>query len=487
MLDEVVLIVDDIPENVELLTDMLTPDYVIKTAANGYDALEIAMSDNPPDLILLDVMMPGLNGYEVCQRLKSEKKTKKIPVIFITAMNEERDETQGFESGAVDYIKKPFSMPIIKSRIRTHLKLKAQRMRIEEHSWQLRETLKALDIRNDFIRQLFGRYLSEDVVDTILETPEGLCIGGEKREVTLMMSDLRDFTSIGEKLPAEEIVGIVNIYLEVMTEVIMKYHGTIDEFIGDAIFAIFGAPVPQEDHAQQAVACALEMQLAMSEVNRRCRENGYPEVQQGVAINTGSVVVGNIGSAKRSKYGVVGRHVNLTARIEGHTLGGQILISEATKNQCNGLLRIDHKIEIRPKGISRPIMIYEPGGIGGQFNIYRKERKKTQLHQLPKPLKIRFKILMEDRILDDLYHGELVALDEMSAEIHSARGFRKYTNLEVELMDERGDVLSTDLVVRITGCSKDKNEFFSCGVTFVSVPAKSRNVFRELLEDFEED
>jgi adenylate cyclase len=298
-----------------------------------------------------------------------------------------------------------------------------------------------------------------------------------------MMSDLRNFTSIGEKLPAEEVVGIVNIYLEVMTEIIMKYSGTIDEFIGDAIFAIFGAPVPQENHAERAVACALEMQQAMAEVNKRCRENGFPEVQQGIAINTGPVVVGNIGSSKRSKYGVVGRHVNLTARIEAHTLGGQILISEQTKKKCDGLLRIDHKMEIRPKGISKPVVIYEPGGIGGEFNIYLKEGKKNLPHPLPKRLNIRFKILMDDCILDEVYTGELTALDEMSAEFRSGRGFRKHTNLEVELLDEDGMVTASDLVVRIIGCQQAED--FSCAVTFVSVPANARRVFRNLIHNSE--
>ncbi|MCP5045986.1 MAG: response regulator [bacterium] len=478
MMEQMVLIVDDIPDNVELLMEMLTPDYLIKTAVNGYEALEIARSDNPPDLIILDVMMPGLGGYEVCKQLKSDKKTKHIPVIFITAMNEEQDETRGFDSGAVDYIKKPFSMPIIQSRIRTHLKIKNQRKRIEEHSWQLKETLKALDIRNRFFRQLFGRYLSDDIVDTILETPEGICMGGEKREVTLMMSDLRNFTAMGEKLPAEEVMGIVNTYLEVMTDIIFKYHGTIDEFIGDAILAIFGAPVPQEDHARQAVACSLEMQLAMTEVNRRCRENGYPEVQQGIAINTGPVVIGNIGSARRSKYGVVGRHVNLTGRIESYTSGGQIFISERTKDHCGEILRIDDQVEIRPKGISTPINIYEPGGIGGDFNIFRPEKKKIYLQQLDMPMDIRFKILMEDRILDTVYSGKLVALDEMSAEFQTQREFRKSTNLEVSLLDEKGNNIASDLVVRVIGSSRETG--YICHVTFVSVPSKVRNVFSQL-------
>lgn len=127
-----------------------------------------------------------------------------------------------------------------------------------------------------------------------------------------MMTDLRGFTAIGEQLPAEDVVGMININLEVMTGIIFKYQGTIDEFIGDAILVIFGAPVLRDDDALRAVACALDMQLAMHEVNERNKAAGYPEVAMGIGINTGSAVVGNIGSRKRVKYGVVGSSVNLT-------------------------------------------------------------------------------------------------------------------------------------------------------------------------------
>ncbi len=480
MADQVVMIVDDMPENVELLTDMLVSEYIIISAEDGFQALQIAMSDHPPDLILLDVVMPVMDGYEVCRRLKAQTKTRDIPVIFITAKNEERDETEGFEHGAVDYIKKPFSMPIVRSRIRTHLELKNQRKRLEIHGRQLKETLEALDIRNQFIRQIFGRYLSDDIVDTILETPEGICIGGEKREVTIMMSDLRDFTSIGEKLPPEEVVGILNIYLEIMTDIILKYHGTIDEFIGDSILAIFGAPMAVQDHAKKASACALEMQLAMAEVNKRCRAIGVPEVQQGIAINTGLVVVGNIGSSKRSKYGVVGRHVNLASRIGSYTMGGQILISESTRQACGSLLRIDEQMEVRPKGISVPIFIYDLGGIGGEFNIFLPEKKKSHMQPLANPLDICYKIRMEDRSLDKIYLGKLIAIDEMAAEMESSRGFRRLTNLEISLMDKDGHELALDLIARVINC--DPGQPPVSHIAFVSVPTKARKALQKVLE-----
>ncbi|NQV01114.1 MAG: FHA domain-containing protein [Bacteroidia bacterium] len=138
--------------------------------------------------------------------------------------------------------------------------------------------LKELNLRNQFIRETFGRYLSDQVVNTILESPEGLNMGAEKREVTIMMADLRGFTALSERLPAEDVVNIINIYLEIMAEIILRYQGTIDEIIGDAILAIFGAPIKRYDDAKRAVACAMEMQRSMAEVNKQCMEKGYPEI-----------------------------------------------------------------------------------------------------------------------------------------------------------------------------------------------------------------
>jgi adenylate cyclase len=171
----------------------------------------------------------------------------------------------------------------------------------------LQELNAALEVRNRFIRQTFGRYLSDDIVETILEQPDGLKIGGEKRQATILMSDLRGFTSLSERLPAEDVVSMVNTYLETMTEIIPKHQGTIDEFIGDGILVIFGAPFRRPDDARRAVACAVDMQLAMVAVNDRNRQAGYPEVALGIGLNTGKMVVGNIDSKKRTKYGVVGR------------------------------------------------------------------------------------------------------------------------------------------------------------------------------------
>ncbi|MBW1819876.1 MAG: adenylate/guanylate cyclase domain-containing protein, partial [Deltaproteobacteria bacterium] len=191
---------------------------------------------------------------------------------------------------------------------------------------QLKDSYEELDRRNQFIRKTFGRYTSDEIVEALLDMPDGLKLGGEKREVTLLMSDLRGFTALAERLaerlePAD-VVALLNQYFSAMVDTIQRSGGTIDEIIGDAILVLFGAPVAMEDGAQRAVRCALEMQKAMGGVNEHNQKRGWPEIEMGIALHSGEVVVGNIGSTKRSKYGVVGRTVNLTARIESFSVGG---------------------------------------------------------------------------------------------------------------------------------------------------------------------
>jgi class 3 adenylate cyclase len=192
---------------------------------------------------------------------------------------------------------------------------------------QLVNLNQQLERRNQFIRETFGRYTSDDIVEVLLDMPEGLKLGGEKRQLTLLMSDLRGFTALAERLEATQVVALLNYYLSSMIEIIQRNGGTIDDIIGDAILVLFGAPVAMPDAAQRAVCCGLEMQKAMQEVNEYNFQKGWPEIEMGIALHTGEAVAGNIGSTKRSKYGVIGQPVNLTARIESFTVGGQVLVS----------------------------------------------------------------------------------------------------------------------------------------------------------------
>lgn len=363
--------------------------------------------------------------------------------------------------------------------VQTQHTLTQQRNELRLLQHNLNKTNDELKKANQFIRQTFGRYLSDEVVDTILESKDGLSLGGEKRLVSIMMTDLRGFTSLGEQLPAESVVGIINIYLDIMTQIIFKYQGTIDEFIGDAILAVFGAPAQRENDAQRSVACALEMQLAMAEVNQRNREAGYPDVTMGIGLNTGVAVIGNVGSYRRTKYGVIGRHVNLTSRIESYTVGGQVFVSESTVAACGPILRIDDQFEAMPKGVKQPIIISDVGGIGGEFNIFLPEKKPPELITLPQPLMVKFAILSGKQASNQQYQGNVLKLLENMAEIRANMVVEKLTNLKMTLFDETGNEITRDLYAKVVENLSDSYPLFR--ITYTSIPPEARNFLEKFL------
>jgi adenylate cyclase len=266
------------------------------------------------------------------------------------------------------------------------------------------------------IRQTFGQYLSDSVVAEVLENPKGLQIGGENRILTLLASDLRGFTALSEQLSPQDVVKVLNIYLESMTDVITQYQGTIDDFLGDGILVFFGAPIPQENHPDQAVACAVAMQLAMNSVNQRIQQLGFPKLEMGIGINTGEVVLGNIGSTQRTKYSVIGQQVNLAFRLESYTVGGQILVSESTLKQVKQPLTIDGHQQIKPKGIKQALTIYEVRGIGGEYNLLLPQEAEI-FFSLPEEICLEFHYALLDgkHITDSLFKGNLVKLSPKGA------------------------------------------------------------------------
>jgi class 3 adenylate cyclase len=221
--------------------------------------------------------------------------------------------------------------------------------------------------QRDFIRSAFGRYVSPEVAQAILESPEGLRFGGAKRVVTVLMSDLRGYTRFAEQGDPEEVMEILNGYLARMAEVVIAHGGTINEFIGDAIFAVYGAPVAHPDHAERAAATALAMQAALIETNAEHARRGLPPFEMGIGLHTGEAVVGNIGSEQRAKYAVVGSAVNVASRVESATVGGQILLTARTLAELGGLARVGPPVALQVKGLSEPLTLHELQGLGGRF------------------------------------------------------------------------------------------------------------------------
>jgi adenylate cyclase len=461
-----ILVVDDNGINRDLLSRYLERQgHAVQMAHNGRQALEM-ITTGAFDLVLLDITMPGLTGYQVLQHLKHSETLRDLPVIMISALDEMDSVIRCIELGAEDYLPKPFNPVLLRNRVGDFLEKKRLRDLKGEQQRKLHELNAALELRNRFIRETFGSYLSDEIVDTILKKG-GLKIEGEKRRATMLMADLRGFTSISERLPAEDVVAMINIYLETMTEIIQKYQGTIDEFIGDGILVIFGAPILRPDDPRRAVACAVEMQLAMTSVNDRNRQAGYPEVALGIGINTGEVVMGNIGSKKRIKYAVVGRAVNLTARIESYTVGGQIFISESTLSECGDICRIDTAMQVMPKGVNKPLTIHELGGIGGDFQLFLPPKQEIAWIELKHGLPVQFTVV--DWKHAGLGHGGAISkIAHNMVEIHSAVLPSPLANLRISLYDPDDHEISDDLYGKVvTHLSESPPAFL---VHFTSVP-----------------
>ena len=318
-----------------------------------------------------------------------------------------------------------------------------QQLKINESNKALAASQKWLELHNRFIRNTFGRYLSDEIVDSILDTSEGLELGGEDRVVTILMTDLRGFTAMSERLSAKGVVGVINTYLGVMTEIIQKHFGIIDEILGDAILIIFGAPIAREDDPQRAVACALEMQCAMAKVNNILNREGFPvKLAMGIGINTGSVVVGNIGSKTRSKYAVVGKNVNLTARIESYTVGGQVLISQSTLDACGPSLCINDQMEVTPKGVQTPITIYSISSIGENYNIQLPTPQKLVLQKPRKTLLARFIVLQEKDVGKTSFAGTISGISKDAIEIQTATSVAHLANLKITVLHQNQEITS---------------------------------------------
>ena len=276
------------------------------------------------------------------------------------------------------------------------------------------------------------RYTSPDIADYALTTAEGQKSGGQTKNVTILMSDLRGFTALSSKLNAEELIKVLNRYFEAMVACIQKYHGTVIEFLGDGIFTVFGAPKDLEDHASCAVNCAVEMQKAMPAVNEWNKANGYPELQMGIGINTGDVVVGNIGSEKKMKYGCMGSAVNITGRLESLTVGGQIFITENTARRLTEKLTVITEGSFLPKGAPEELRYYEIEGIGdnltgeaGSRNIEWQEQSCDNEY--------RFYVLEEKKVSATGYTGRITRL--------SADGRFAVLEAEPELADRQNIML----------------------------------------------
>ena len=324
--------------------------------------------------------------------------------------------------------------------------------------------------KRDFIRDTFGRYVTQEVVTKLLESEGALEMGGEIREVSLIMSDLRGFTAIIAQMDPEEVITFLNRYLSRMIAILLDYRAVIDEIVGDGILAFFGAPEPQEDHPARAVACALSMQAAMDEINAENEAEGLPYLAMGIGVNTGSVVVGNIGSERRTKYSVVGSDVNFASRMEAFALAGQVLISAATYARVRDLVEVAGVLEAEMKGMPGRATLYDVRSIGAPYNI-RLPDKSEQLSELPEPRGVRIHRLKDKIITGATGRAWVTHLCDTAAQVTSEGPLEAWEDLRLAFLDDNQEPTPGHIYGKVTRVTPLTDGRFEVRITFTSVPA----------------
>jgi len=332
--------------------------------------------------------------------------------------------------------------------------------------------------QRDFIRNAFGRYVSPEVAKTLLESPEGLRLGGHKREVTVLMSDLRGYTRFAEQGDPVRVMEVLNAYLARMADIVIAHGGTINEFIGDAIFAVFGAPLDHADHAERAAAAALAMQAAMDGLNHENADRGWPRFEMGIGVNTGEAVVGNIGSEQRAKYAVVGAAVNLAARVEGCTVGGQIFITTETLERIRELAEVAEPVRVELKGILEPVVLHELRGIRGRFAQRLPAADAGDDPHIEVTLPLRGWVLDGKRLAGE-FSGVVTRLGRRSLEARLDRELAPLANVRLRLSYTDLGQTSGDLYGKAVGAGSEAGGLASIRMT--SVDAADQRLIEMLL------
>lgn len=349
-----ILVADDDWLNRDLLKTYLTSSGCeVVVASDGQAALDL-VTEEPPDLALVDVQMPRMDGVELCRIMKSMPETRFIPIIIVTAFDTDEEKIKAIDAGADDFISKPYSSLILLTRVRSLLRIK-----------KLNDDVEA---RNRLLRKVLDRYVAVDVADIILTDPEHyLRLGGETRMVTVLFADIRGFTKFTEQHSAPQVIETLNRIFDPLSNLIFAYRGTFDKYLGDGLMAFYGAPISEADDAQRALNTAFAMQRLFHTLRK---DTGYllKGLDLGIGLHTGEAVVGNIGSDFVMDYTVVGDVVNVTKRLQEAAEEGQILISEQTANKIADA-RLDKLAPIFLPGRKEAVTVYLVKPLEGQEEI----------------------------------------------------------------------------------------------------------------------
>lgn len=359
-----ILVVDDQAPNRKLLADVLeATGYVVETASGGNEAL-VKIRNAKPDLVLLDVVMPDLNGYEVCKAVRSDSALGMLPVVMVTALDANEERIRGLESGADDFLTKPINQPELLARVKSLLRIKSLYDTVQVQAAELASLNAGLESRvQEQIGQLqrlgqlkrfFPPHLAELIVSGDLDDP----LKTRRREVTVVMLDLRGFNAFADTSEPEEVMGLLRGFHREMGRLIQAHGGTLEEFTGGSMMVIFNDPLVVEDPSGRAVTMALEMQRSFDRLLAQWKKQGY-DIALGIGISQGFATIGEIGEEARASYGVIGRVINIAARLCVEALPGRVLISAPVQALVEDAVDSEEVARVNMKGFARPMPAYQ--------------------------------------------------------------------------------------------------------------------------------
>ncbi len=357
-----------------LQTRLTAQGYEVITAADGEEALA-AVAAHQPDLILLDVMMPKMDGFEVCRRMRADAALPYIPIILVTAKTDTADVVAGLDAGGDEYLTKPVDQTSLAARVRSMLRVKSlhdtvheHKARLETQAGQLAEWNRTLEQRvaeqvheMERLGQL-KRFLSPQVAQLVLSDETGVILGSHRREVTVVFGDLRGFTQFSETAEPEEVMGILHDYHAVVGALIARYEGTLERFAGDGWMVFFNDPVPCEDPAARAVRMTLEMRGRVGELTGQWRKRGH-DLGFGVGIALGYATLGKIGFEGRFDYAAIGTVTNLASRLSSEARPGQILVNQRVYTAVEDLVEAEPLGELTLRGLAKPVSVFNVVGL----------------------------------------------------------------------------------------------------------------------------